>query len=321
MSLNSGLNASLVKTELDLVLFSNFDRENEPQEVLATDSVFFRQSNIDRGSVIYEEVELPGEFTAHTEEQDVQEASPRSGNQVTKTINNYKRDLPIPMEFFDDDQHDTVRHQVEGMAMRARTSRDKFAFQQSYGDAFSGVTTPDGQAAISNSHTTLSGDTVDNLETGALNSDNLETVVRSLRLQKAQDGALGGHVAAGLLTPVQLHPDATEITQSELKSNTADNAINYWSKIYPGMKVGASAYLDSTYNTLNSNANTSYFVVSRNHWVTRWVRKALSTDLVPPQTDKKDRWFYKARFREIVAVASWSGIVGLLTHMVQTRYV
>ena len=76
------------------------------------------------------------------------------------------------------------------------------------------------------------------------------------------------------------------------------------------MKVGASAFLDSTYNTLNTNANTSYFVVSRNHWVTRWVREGYSSEVVEPKYDKKDRWFYKGRFAEICAVATWSGLAG-----------
>jgi len=61
---------------------------------------------------------------------------------------------------------------------------------------------------------------------------------------------------------------------------------------------------------LNSNTDTSYFLVSRIHSVTRWVRKALTTILVPPDTDERDRYRYKARFREIVSAISWEGIVG-----------
>lgn len=295
---------------MDAIFKETFDRGNEPQEVLATDSLFFKQESFDKGSYVHEEIEGPGLFTPHSEEQDAEEAAPTSGNLVTTRINSYKRDLPIPDEAFRDAQLGAVDYQVRMLGQRAGVSRDDYAFRQSYGDAFGGVDTPDGADLASNSHTTLSGDTVDNLETGAFTAANLETVVRSLRRQRGQDGALGGHVAKGLLVALSLHEDATEVTQSELAAGTSDNQINYWSKIYPGLRVGTSAFLHSDYNTLNTNVNTSYFVVSANHGVTRIVREPLTTKLVPPDTDKKDRWFYKARFREKVIAKSWEGVVG-----------
>ena len=95
-----------------------------------------------------------------------------------------------------------------------------------------------------------------------------------------------------------------------MKAGTADNDLNYFSKIYPGMVIGTSAYLDSTYNTKNPNTDTSYFCVSRNHSIRRKVRKPLTTELVPPTTDKQDRYYYKARFRELAYALSWEGIVG-----------
>ena len=288
-----------------------FDYSRGPDDIGAGNSVFFKQDSIDRAAVVYEEHMGPGMFTAHQEDESVQEASIRSANLTTKSVNNYKRDIPIPDEFFSDEQHDVVNYQARELGRTAKASQDKFALEQSYGDAFTAASgTPDGAALASNSHVALNGDTIDNLETGALTADNLEVVVRSLRKQKAQDGSVGSHNAQGLLVSLNLHPDAVEITQSELKAGIADNELNYWSHVYPGMIVGTSPWLHSDHNTLNADVNTSYFAISRNHRITRWVREAFNTKLVPPDTDKRDRWFYKGRFREIVAPMSWGGVVG-----------
>lgn len=308
--LNTGYNASLVLTAIDEVFYGEHDREAEPGEVLATNPLFFVQDDTQKSAEITEEYEGPGEFEEHVEEEEIKEATIRTGNQKTHTIKNYKKGVYIPVEFYEDDMHSTVNKTIKKFGTRARTSRDKYAFENSYGDAFSGVTTSESVALISNSHVAMNGDTIDNLETGSFTPTNLETLVRRLRIQKAQDGELGAHNPAGLLVPPILFPDATEFTESELKPNTTDNNLNYFSRIYPGLVVGTSAFLDSAYNSLNSNTQTSYFLVSRNHSVTRWVRKPLVTTLVSPETDKQDRYYYKARFREIVSCISWEGIVG-----------
>src|SRR3990167_68424 len=311
MSFNSGANVNLVQTRLDSIVREEFDHPNEPNEVTALTTTFFKQEPFDKGSYVHEEIGGPGAFRDHAEEEEVDQATPRSGNLVTTRIRAYKRDIPIPDEMMEDNQLGTVDYEVRQLASNAKLSRDDFAFRQSYGDAFSGSLTPDGDALCSNSHTTLSNDTVDNLETGSLTAANLEVVVRSVRRQRKQDGMLGGHNAAGLLTAVNPAEGAMEITKSKLKSGTPDNTLNYFSEVYPGLVVGTSAYLHSDYNAgLNTNVNTSYFVVSRHHQITRIQRKTLTTKLVPPDTDRKYRKFYRAKFREVIFAKSWSGICG-----------
>lgn len=310
MSLNSGLSPRTVRAGLDKVFFQENQYQDRPGEVYGSDPLFFRQETADRGAVVTEEYQGPGSFDPHSEEQEVDEATIRSANQKTHTILNYKRGVRIPVEYYEDEYLGMVNETVRKFRFRADTSRDKHAFNNSYADAFSGVTSSDGVALISNSHTLLSGDTLDNLETGALTPANLETVVRSVRLQRDQDGELAAFRPDGLLVPTILHPDAVEIADSELKPGTGNNELNYFSRIYPGMKIGCSAWLDSTYNTLNTNANTSYFVVSMWHSVMRYVRKSLRTDLVDWKMDSRDRYHYKASFREVVSVISPLGVVG-----------
>lgn len=296
---------------LDEIFWSQYEMDKQPGEVRADDSLFFKQDTTEWLVVQYAESMGPGQFRATVEDEEVDEATVRVGNRTAAEVFEFDRDLPIPQRYQESSQaYNTVEGWVRELGIRARTSRDEQAFRRSYADAFGGVDTPDGADLISNTHTNLNGDTVDNLETGALSGDNLFTLIRSLRLQRAQDGSLGSCHADGLLVPTNLHRTAMEVTKSELKSNTANNDLNYFSQVYPGLRVGASEWLDSTYNTYNSNANTSYFVVSQNHSITRAVRVGIQTEYIGPEYDRKRRAFYRARFSERVYAGTWIGIVG-----------
>ena len=297
---------------LDEIFDSAYEMDKQPGEVRADDTLFFRQDETEWLAVQYAESMGPGDFTEVAEDEEVPEATIRVGNRTVAEVFEYDLDIPIPQRYQESSQHyGTVEKWVEELGIRARTSRDKYAFRRSYGNAFStDAATPDGAAPISNTHTSLSGDTIDNLELGTLTSDNLEVNVRRLRLQPAQDGDLGSYHADGLLVPVILHPDAIEIAQSELKTGTGNNNLNYFSKIYPGLVIGSAEYLDSTYNALNANANTSFFVVSRRHSVTRVVRVGIQREYVEPMYDRKRRAFYRARFSERTYVGSWGGLQG-----------
>jgi hypothetical protein len=308
--MHSGNNADVVKLSLDELLFTEFDRGQEPGEVLATDSLFFRQKSTTRQVIQWAEYSNVGEFEEHAERQMLNETDVVTDNKTTATIRKWIKSIPISSEFFADDQHDETRQTIKNVGMRGRQTQDHQAFAKTYADGFDGniFTTPDGQALFSNSHTNLNGDTIDNLETGTLTPDNLKTAVTSLRLQKAQDGEYGGHNVAGLLVPVTLHDEALEITKSALVANSAENNLNYFSEIYPGLVCGASAFLDSAFNTA-TNADTSYYLASRNHQVSRYTREGMSTDLIEPRFSKTDEWEYRARFREISVPQTWEGVV------------
>lgn len=294
---------------LDEVFGSAYEQDKQPGEVRADDTLFFKQDNTDWLVVQYAESMGPGQFRATAEDEEVDEATVRVGNRTTAEVLEFDRDIPIPQRYQESSQaYGTVENWVRELGIRARTSRDEHAFIRSYGDAFSGVTTPDGAALISNSHTSLSGDTIDNLETGAASADNVATLIHVLRVQKAQDGSLGSCHADGILGPSVLHPTLTVIVDSELKPGFTDNDLNYISRVYPGLVVGASEWLDEDYNVLNSNGDTSYFVVSRMHSITRAVRVPIENGYVGPEIDRKRRAFYRARFSERVYAGTWVGI-------------
>lgn len=308
---NSGGVRLTVASGLDEVFDSGYEMDKQPGEVRADDSLFFRQEDTDLLFVQYAQSMGPGDFNITAEDEEVDEATVAVRNKTAAEVFEFDRDIPIPQRYQEASAHwGTVDSWVEQLGIRGRTSRDKHAFRYSYGDAFSGVTTPEGVALISNSHIALSGDTVDNLETGAASPDNVAVLIRRLRLMRAQDGDLASYHADGLLGPSALHDDLMVITRSELKPGVTDNDRNYISMVYPGLVVGASEYLDSDYNTLNANANTSYFCVSRLHKVTRAKRIDMSREYIGPEYDRKRRAFYRARFSERVYAGDWGGVAG-----------
>lgn len=303
--LNSGLAANVVKTALDRVLNQAFDGESIAGYAHATDPVVFNQDSTDRAAVITEQYMGAGYFQERPELGDVSQGTVRVGNQKTSSVLNFSKAVDISKNLFDDDQHAVVQKMIRDLGRLARATQDKNAFNE-YNLGFTTATTNDGVALFSNSHVSLSGGTIDNLETGTLTEANLETAINSLIDQKTQDGTLGGHAPACLLVPTALFKEAMIITKSELRSATANNDLNYYSQVYPGLQVKFSPFLGSSFG----GSDTAWFLLSRNHGVYRFVRKALETSMTPWEYQRNNNYVYKAEYREVVDAVTFEGIVG-----------
>lgn len=300
------------KAGLDEVFFNAYDAEVQPDQVQATDELFFRQKTTTWGSIQNAEFAGPDDFQPTSQDEEVPEGTLRVGNKQTLEVLDFNQDVPFPQSFLEDsEKYEIKMGAVEEMGVSAINARDKYAFFNTYGNPFDATNnpTPDGAAVGSNNHISLNGETIDNLETGALSADNLKIVVRSLKLMKRQGGGRGGFFFNGLMVAMNLLETANEITDSELKTNTANNNINWVSNLYPGVRTGTSEYLSSTYNTLNTNVDTTYAAISRRHKLTRSVRIPISTEWVDPIYDRRRRAFYRGRFRERAYAGTWSGVV------------
>ena len=160
-----------------------------------------------------------------------------------------------------------------------------------------------------NSHTTLKSFTVDNLETGALSPANLWTAVTALQNQLGQDGELGSHVFSGLVVPTTLYKSAKEIMNSTLIAGSAQNNLNIFDTDYGQVAIKQSPFLGSAFNG-NTNANTSYHLISDNHEIHRKIFADLSTDIVEPKYSDNDTWLHKSRYAEVAFPGTWTGYLG-----------
>lgn len=304
MSFSSGLNPNIVKTALDDVFFPEFDGPQSPNDAPATDNTVFQQQTVDRQAVIQEVFKGSGLWEVRAEEQDVPSGNARVNDQITFTVINYSKSEDIPKNMFDDNLHNTVNRMIADFAQTGRVTRDTKAYEL-YVNAFTTTLTADGSALISDTHTNLNGDTIDNKLTAALSTTALEDAIVSIREQKAQDGTIRGHIPSVLLVPTKLFKTAVEITDSELISDSANNAINWVSAKY-GIQVKTSPYLGAT----AGGSDTAWFLLARNHSVMRWVRQAVETVLVNWTFQRNNNYIYKAEFREVVGAITYDGIVG-----------
>jgi phage major head subunit gpT-like protein len=202
--------------------------------------------------------------------------------------------------------HGTYTAMVRKFAENARSTRDKNAFAV-YRGAFTTTLTADGAAFISDSHTTITGLTVDNRVTGnpTLSPTSLNTAIVQLLEQVSQDGVVMGQQPAYLLVPSALFKSATEITGSALVSDNANNAINVFSSTY-NIQVFHSPYLGAA----QGGSDTAWFLLSRNHGVTRYIRQDVTTDLVDYIYSTNNNYIYKGMFREQYGVSDYVGAVG-----------
>lgn len=304
MSMTNSANPDVVKTYLDGLFAMTFEYEAQPGFSSAKDGMIFKQDSVDRASVILDQFAGVGYFAERGEEESYAQATGSTGNTKTFSVLNYGKDITISKNFMADDQWSTVEKTMKDAGRKAALTQDKNAFDQ-YNLGFTTVTTHDGVALFSDSHVLMSGGAEDNLETGVLSEANLEVAIRSLTSQLAQDGSLGGHQPAILLVPTALFKTAMEITKSVYRSGTANNDMNYYSEIYPGLVVKTSEYLSAA----QGGSDTAWYLLSRDHGMTRWVRQGLETVLVEPQYSPNGQYVYRCEYREVVGPVTWEGLV------------
>lgn len=307
----TGLSPDAFQTAIDAVAWERYDRESQPFVLSVRDARFFRQAQFDGIAHIWDEASNVGNFRETGEQEEIVSNDVRIGNTKTKRSIKYFKQIPISDEAFRTDKVELRAQIGQQVGDRARATQDLEGILNSYGDAFAGSvnTTGDGQALASNSHTTLTGVTVDNLETAALSPDALWTCIQSLAGQRAQDGELGGQVFSGIVVPFNLLKTAKEILDSTLVPQSGENQENVYDTIYGNVALKAAVQLTSTYNSA-TNAATSYHLVSDNHQMTRRTLYGLSTDLVEPKYSGNDTWVLKAKFHEATYPATWTGYVG-----------
>ena len=308
----TGLSPNAFQKALNAVVYENYMRAEQPDYLSARDGFAFKQSQASEMVYVWEEDSNLGAFEVTGEQEDVVSTDTFLGNTKTARQVKYTKQIPISFEAFKTEQEGINKRAMIGqqIADRARLTQDRDAILNTYADAFAGSinTTPDGQPWASNSHLTLKGVTVDNLETAALDADGLWTVVQSLANQKAQDGEAGSQVFEGIVVPFILLKTAHETLDSDLVPFSGENQVNIYKTVYGTAQIKASVFLGSTYSSA-TNADTSYHVLSRNQQASRRTLTGLTTYLVEPQFTANHTYVERAVYMETHFIGSWFGAV------------
>ena len=307
--MNKGLSPSLAYTKLDRVFFPAFNYAGQPEMVTADNPTLFRQERAASGKVVTSTHGGVGDFEELQEEQARNIATVKAGDEQTYSVAEYKKTLKISREFYRDDLWASTQAAVRQSGVRARTTKDKNAFDL-FAGGFATHKTNDAAYIWSAAHVAVNGATVSNLLTGVMSAANMETLFRTMWEQVSEDGEAGGDVPMAILVPPILLPDTHEILKSELKSGTAQNELNYFSTKYGTLQIYSSVFVSlARHKNAYANANTSYYLLGSNHSFTRWTREDLYTRLISWEYDDYDRWTYKMGYAETFGCPSWESAV------------
>jgi hypothetical protein len=308
MAVTNALNTAVVQTELDAIFVQEYEYPMGPGIATAETPEIFKQVGIDNSAHIEEVLSGGGGFwELKGEEQAVPQSSPRVANKATYTASTYANSLQLSKEFFDDNMHGTYSAMVRKFAANARATRDRNAFAV-WRNSFTTTLTADGVSFINAAHPTITGGTVSNriASNPALTETSLNTGIVQMLEMVSQDGVVMGEQPAYLLVAPAEFKNAQEIVQSQLVSDSANNAVNVYSSTY-NISVWQSPYLGAAQS---GGSDTAWWLLSRNHGVTRYKREEISTSLLDYRLSNNDNYVYKGRFREVYGVTDYVGVVG-----------
>jgi phage major head subunit gpT-like protein len=232
--------------------------------------------------------------------------TPAVANKLTTVVKDYALSVELSKDLFDDNLHGAWTRTVEDMAMKLRRTQDSEAMGWFRG-AFTTSLTADG-AAFCGTHTTIKGGAVVNFTSGAgsaLSGTSLNTAIVALAEQKDQAGVIMGCQPSILLVPPALFKKALEETQSALYADNSNNAINVYRSAY-GLKVYQSPYLGAA----AGGSDTAWFLLAKNHTVTRIIRQGAQTALRDWTYSNNRTYLYQANFREVVYAPDYIGVYG-----------
>lgn len=307
MAVTSSLSPDVVKTALDAVFVQTYEYPVYPGIATAVTPEIFKQVTLSNSAHIEEVLSGGGGYwQVKGEEAPVPQSSPRVANRATYTASTFANSLQISLEFFQDNMHNTYESMVRKFATDALSTRDQSAFGL-FRNAFTTTLTADGVAFISASHVTISGATVSNRLSGntSLTPTSLNSAMVQMQEMKSQDGIVMGELAAYLLVSPANYKNALEIIGSTLVSNSANNAVNVYSSTY-NLMAFQSPYLGAA----SGGSDTAWFLLSRNHAVTRYIRDEVATALVDYIYSTNNNYVYKGYFRETYGVTDYVGAVG-----------
>lgn len=210
----------------------------------------------------------------------------------------FSKGYQISMEAMDDDLDGHISNCAPALARAARVSIETYAWNL-YNLGFATETTPDGSYIFADSHPLVGGGTYDNLVSGDLSQANLETAINLF------DGMLDDRslpIEASptrLIIPTALRWITFEILKSQLRSDTATNAVNALNQL--SLAVTMSKYLTSS---------TAWFVTSdpsQHRALLYWRQEPVTDHTLDFDTGNMKT---KMTYRLSRGAADWRNLVG-----------
>lgn len=211
----------------------------------------------------------------------------------------YTKGFKVSEELVEDDRYNVINKKPKALARSARRTAEYLAAQV-FNNAFSSGTGGDGKYLLSVSHPRADGGTAQSNASGSgvtLTETNLNTGLLAMRGQLDDKGMKIGVKASKIVVGPALEKTAQILTQSTLRSGTADNDYNYYKGI---VDVVSWDWLTST---------TAWFLIDSSVHQLNWFWR------VRPEF-KQDSSFdtgmalFKVRMRASRGWSDWRGVWG-----------
>lgn len=301
--MTDAMNFAAVKTELDRIFYQKFAWETAfPSLATAETAALFKPMQIDRAAYV-EEIFMGSPLYSNVSEvQTVPSTTPMAGNKLTTYVQDYAQAKDISKDFFDDNMHGFYAKIIEDMAVKARVTMTNNAFAVFRG-AFTTTLTADGAPLVGN-HTLLNGQSYSNLVSGALTVTTFNDALVKIAQQPDQAGVILGNQGRYLVVPQPLFTHATQITQSALVADSANNNLNVYRSAF-GITIYTSPYLGAS----AGGSDTAWFLLAENHCITRIIRQGIQTYLRDWGMSNNRTYNYQANYRETVYCPDFVGVV------------
>lgn len=300
-----GNNKGVVNKQLlDEVFYIEYDSfADHPYFGSVKDEAIFRQKSTDRGAHTTSNFKGPGLFKEKNEAEGVEEQDISVDNYRTTNMLTFAEDVPLSQEYIEDEEFDTIAEMVRQLAQMARVTQEIRGMAQ-YRD---NATVNSGTSLVSNTHTTISGDTVDNRVGGVLTPTTLNDAITLLGNQANEAGVQIPRMAKTLLVPLDLFKRAVENVDSELLADSANNNLNVLASRY-GINILQSPFLGAQ----QGGNDTYWWLLAKMHGVCRIERRGLNTDYVDAKFQKNKTAVYRADYRENYNNTTYEGVVGYI---------
>lgn len=144
---------------------------------------------------------------------------------ATYVHEHYVKGLRVPRTLIEDEEYNLIQRMVREHAQSFARTR-AYHMASVFNNAFSGVLGPDGKTLCATNHSTGAKPSFNNRGTSPLTHDNVIATIETMMQWKDEKGLVLMAMPDTLVVPVGLRAEAIEITQSVLRSDNANNAVN-----------------------------------------------------------------------------------------------
>lgn len=303
MNINTGITPNTLLEGLREVFSDSFKENVETHQATSKDVFNFYSSR--KNAEDFQKVSGVGRFTAVAEE-DPTPIVKRDEIMKTNFLHTtFRKGVGISYEALEDQLYNEMKDHTEQLAISARETQEfnRFAVIRN----ITSTNGADGVPLADNDHPLSGGATQDNLVTGAVTETTLESMFQIFR--EMRDYTLKQFISspALLLCAPKNHPEVMRLTKSKLQANTANNDLNYFSEVFPGVQVKFSPYVGA----VAGGSDTGVTLIGKRHKLNTVIREKIRTWMNKWDESSDIVTKFNALYRESVGFADFVGVVHL----------